>query len=364
MTMGGNGNGQGSMSTGSGGHQPKAPDEPVSIESATGDAARPTTAVLLIGYGGPDCLDSIEPFLRRLMGREPTPEVLEEVRRRYLTIGGCSPMLPLAHELAAGIERRLMEKELPVPVTFGMRYSQPFIGDVLRGMYAAGIRKVVTVQLSPYESEISTAAAREAVAEVLPELPDMEVVRADLLHTLPAFAGLLTAGAATAIYEIKDLDPKLMIFTAHSLPVSDVEKDDSYVAQLREVLDRVVMGLQMGEGHDLDGSDPSLPGIQAYGNLGEPQPWVFAYQSKGRKPGAWLGPDLDDVIDAAIEGGYAGVALCPIGFAVENMETKYDLDVVAADRLLQHDIECIRADLPNAEPLMVEAIADMVESLL
>lgn len=328
------------------------------------EGAKPATAVLLIGYGGPHSLDAVEPFLTRLMGRPPDPGLLEQVTRRYLTIGGSSPMLPIAKLIAEGLEERLTTRGHAVPVTFGMRYAPPLIGEVMGALHESGIRRIVTVSLSPYESAISTGACRAAIGEACAVMPDVEVAATELLHTLPAFNGLLIGGAAGAIHDLKDVSPKLVVFTAHSVPVTDDGQDDPYVSQLRDVLDRVVSGLQMAEGTELDGGAPELPGIAAYGNLGDPQPWVFAYQSKGRRPGPWLGPDLDDVIDAAIEGGFAGVALCPIGFAIDNMETRYDLDVVAADRLLGADIEYSRAGLPNDDPLLLDAIADMVEPLL
>ena len=324
----------------------------------------PNSAVLLIGYGGPNCLDAVEPFIARLMGRTPEPELLEAVKRRYLTIGGCSPMLPIAQLIAQGIEERLLTRGHEIPVAIGMRYAPPMIGDVLRALHERGVRKVVTVSLSPYESAISTGACRAAIDDACAELADMEVVSTDLLHTLPAFSGLLIGGAAAAIHELKDVASKLVIFTAHSLPMTDIDEDDAYVVQLRSVLNRIVSGLLMAEGTELDGTSERLAGIEAYGNLGDPQPWVFAYQSKGRKPGPWLGPDLDDVIGAAIQGGFEGVALCPIGFAIDNMETRYDLDVASADRLLGADLEYSRAALPNDDPLILDAITDMVEPLV
>jgi len=337
---------------------------PVSVEEATDGGAKPGTAVLLTGYGGPDCLEAVAPFMRNLMGREPDPGLLDEVRRRYLAVGGCSPMLPMAQEIAIGLEQRLVERGRAVPVTFAMRYWQPFIGDAIKMMYDVGIRTVITVSLSPYESLIATGAVRSAIDEAVADLHDMKIVPTPLLHTMDAFSAVLAAQAATALFEIKDVTPRIAVFTAHSLPASEIEADDSYVTQLRGVLDNVIAGLQMPVRDELDGSDSRLPGVEAWGNLRDPQPWVFAFQSKGRKPGPWLGPDLDAVLKAAVAGGFAGVALCPIGFAVDNMETVFDLDVAAADYLVGQDIAYARSALPNDDPLLLDALAEVVEVLL
>lgn len=338
--------------------------EQVTPDESKAEGTGPETAVLLLGYGGPDCLESVEPFITRLMGRTPEPAIVEQVKRRYLAIGGCSPTLPITQNIASGIEQRLIERGHNVPVAFGMRYAPPFIDEVLRGMHEFGIRRVVTVSLSPYASAIATGAAKRMIDETLAGIPDMQVVSTDLLHTLPTFGALLVGGVATALHDLTEVERKLAVFTAHSLPVSDVEKDDSYVTQLRGMLDRIIESLGMPSGEDLDGSAEALPGIEAYGNLRDPQPWVFAYQSKGRKPGEWLGPDLQDVLEAADTGGFTGIALCPIGFAIDNMETVYDLDVEAADWLVGRDLQYSRADLPNDDPLMLDAITEMIEGRL
>lgn len=321
----------------------------------------PRTAVMVVGFGGPDCLEAVGPFMCNLMGCEPTDELLERVRRRYLTIGGASPLPAIASELAWTLEAKLAELEHAIPVVIGMRYWHPFIGDVLAGLHHHGIRRVIVVSLSPYESKVATGAYREAFDEALARLPEMEIVDAPPLHTLPGFRGLLVGGTAEALTEIKDHRPSLLVFTAHSLPLDDLDEDDPYVAGLRSVVDGLVSVLQMGQGTELDGTDPGLPGIKAYGCLDEPQAWVFAYQSKGNRPCEWLGPDIDEVVDAVIAGGeYKAIAVAPIGFATDHMETLYDLDVLVADRVLKADLEFVRAPVPNADQLLVDSIADAV----
>ena len=46
-----------------------------------------TTAILLMAYGGPDSLESVEPYLLDVRGGRPTsPELIEEIRHRYEVI--------------------------------------------------------------------------------------------------------------------------------------------------------------------------------------------------------------------------------------------------------------------------------------
>ena len=322
------------------------------------------TAVMIVGFGGPDCLGSVRPFMCNLMGFEPSDELVQRVERRYLTIGGASPLPAIASELAQALEARLVRQGHEVPVVLGMRYWAPLIGDTLHGLYEHGFRRVVAVSLSPFESKVATGAYRQAYEEALEGLEGMEIVEAPPLHTLSGFGGLLVGGAAEALTEVKEHKPALLVFTAHSLPLDDLDEDDPYVPALRGLVDRLAAILQMGEGSELDGTDSRLPGIEAYGCLDEPQPWLFAYQSKGNRPCEWLGPDLDDVVDVAIEGDYQAVVVAPVGFATDHMETVYDLDVVVAGKVLDAEMEFARAAVPNADELLVESIADAVVPLL
>lgn len=325
---------------------------------------RPRTAVMIVGFGGPDCLDAVRPFMCNLMGCEPSDELVDRVRLRYMAIGGASPLPAIAFEMAQALEARLTHDGHEVPVVLGMRYWPPFIGDTLRGLHHHGFRRVIVVSLSPFESKVSTGAYREAFDEVLPELEGMELVETPPLHELHGFQALHVAGAAEALTEIKDHKPLLLVFTAHSLPMEDLDAESTYVTDLRRFVDGVQTVLGMDQARELDGTDPRLPGISTYGSLEEPQPWVFAYQSKGNRPGEWLGPDLDDVIDAAIEGGYKAVAVAPVGFATDHMETLYDLDVVTADKVLKADLEFARAPVPNADLLLIGSLAEAVVPLL
>src|SRR3989454_9466044 len=60
-------------------------------------------AVLLMAYGGPDNLAEVEPYLLDVRGGRPTsPELVEEIRGRYVKIGGRSPPRRLTGAQAAG----------------------------------------------------------------------------------------------------------------------------------------------------------------------------------------------------------------------------------------------------------------------
>ena len=114
------------------------------------------------------------------------------------------------------------------------------------------------------------------------------------------------------------------------------------------------VGLGVADGFE------ALAGVDAFGGRNGDAPWLLAFQSKGRRGGAWLGPDLDDVIDAAGAAGYRALVVLPIGFALDHMETLYDLDVSSAERARDAGLLFARALAPNDAAPMIDALAASV----
>jgi ferrochelatase len=321
------------------------------------------SGVLLMGFGGPDSLDAVGPFMRNLMGREPSPELIERVQRRYLAIGGSSPLREIAVVMAGKLEEQLAERGADVPVRVGMRYWHPFIEEGLTSLAEEGCDRVVLVSLSPFESKVASGAYREAISAAAEELAHIEFVEAPLISTLPSFVDYLAGGVAVALEDLEPNEGAILAFTAHSLPESDLAEGDPYVAGLRQVAEALAEKLGLALGHEGAGGN-IFEEFRAYGSSDKPRAWFLVYQSKGQKPGPWLGPDLDDLIDAAAASSVTAIVACPIGFATDHMETLYDLDIVAADKAISADLEFVRSPVPNDADSLVADIAGAVLPLL
>jgi ferrochelatase len=344
------------------------------------------TGVLLTAFGGPGDLDEIAPFMCSLLGCEPTQGSLDDARRRYLTIGGASPLPPMAERIAVQLERELnglpraeegeddsmgffgVAKTLQrapegvrVPVAVGMLHSEPSIASAVDALVASGARRIVPISLSPFEAAVTTGAYRTAVDLAVAGHEGVSILEAADYRRSESFLTALAENLTAALFD-EEMRPHraLVVFTAHSLPVADVEADPRYVEQLQETAAEVSARAELGSA---DGFD-AVPGMQAFGGRGGVAPWLLAYQSKGRRGGEWLAPDLDDVIDAAVANDFGAVVVAPIGFAVDHMETLYDLDVSAADRALSAGIEFARAKAPNDSEDMIKALADAVRAVI
>jgi protoporphyrin/coproporphyrin ferrochelatase len=321
------------------------------------------TGIILLGFGGPDSLDAVGPFMCNLMGREPSPELVERVQGNYRVIGGSSPLADIAERIAAELEADLADRGHEVPVRVGMRYWDPLICDALADLAEQGCDRVITVSLSPFETKVASGAYRTAIAEALEAdgVADVEVIEAPLASELPEFARFYAEELPAAIGSIES-DP-VVVFTAHSLPVADLAEQDPYVNGLRDTADAIASHLGWDVGSD--GARGCLGGsVSAFGADGGAQPWVLVYQSKGQRPGEWLGPLLDEVLDAAAAGAARAVVVCPIGFMTDHMETLFDLDYVAGNKAEEAGLEFVRVPTPNEDAVVVGSLAVAVEALL
>jgi len=287
--------------------------------------------VLVMAYGTPATPEDVEAYYTHVRrGRPPTPELLDDLRRRYAAIGGTSPLLERTQEQAAGIQAALGDG---YRVELGMKHAPPFIEDGVAALAAAGVRRIVGLVLAPHYSSLSVGEYAARAGATAAEA-GVELTMVTSWHLVPGYLDLLT-GFVREEVERLDTEPTEVVFTAHSLPSRILEMGDPYPDQLAETAEAVA--LQAG----LDR-------------------WSVAWQSAGRTPEPWIGPDLLTVLPALGEAGAAGVVVCAAGFVSDHLELLYDLDIeasTAADRL---GLAFARTPSPNARPAFCATLAGVV----
>ena len=295
------------------------------------DPSGTPTGVLVMAYGTPLTPDDVKAYYTHVRrGRPPTPELLGDLRRRYDAIGGTSPLLERTREQAAGIQAALGDG---YRVELGMKHAPPFVEDGVAALAAAGVTSIVGLVLAPHYSALSvgeyagraTAAAAGA---------GVELTMVESWHLAPGYVDLLTGFVRDEIDRL-DADPVEVVFTAHSLPARILDTGDPYPDQLAETA--AAVALQAGIDR-----------------------WSVGWQSAGRTPEPWIGPDLLTVLPGLKEAGAAGVVVCPAGFVSDHLEVLYDLDIEAravADRL---GLAFTRTPLPNADPAFCATLAGVI----
>jgi ferrochelatase len=296
-----------------------------------------TSAVLLMAHGTPSSLDEMPEYLRLVRGgRPPSPELIAEMRHNYEAIGGRSPLTDITAAQAESLARRLGTE---VPVAVGMRNWRPFIKDALEGLAGRGIERVIGVPMAPQFSTLSVQKYVDAATAALPAGLRFEAVTSYHSHPLLLQAFAERVRAAAAERESTEAQADLVIFTAHSLPARVIEAGDVYAAEVAATAQGVA----------------ALAGISRF---------EVAYQSAGRTPEPWIGPDLSELIPARVADGARSFLVVPIGFVCDHTEILFDIDIQAARTATAAGARLRRTESLNASPTFIGALAEIVRARL
>ncbi|MGQ9645892.1 MAG: ferrochelatase [Thermodesulfobacteriota bacterium] len=296
-------------------------------------------ALLLLAFGGPRSLQEVEPFLTRMMkGRRPSREQLERVRERYRLIGGASPLLQITQRQAKELERRLTDKGYSFKSYVGMRYGHPSIEETMREILRDGILEVIAVPMAPFQSRESTGAYIEEVKRVQKKIEEglrVSFVAGWSLH--PLFLEAIREKVREGLMGFTPEERKKVhiLFTAHSLPKSIVEKEP-YAREIEEAIQGVISGL-------------------------ERHPWGKAYQSRGSGPEEWIGPDVETVLLDLSKKRIEAVLIVPIGFVSDHIEILHDIDIVYREKAKSLGIKLRRTTSLNFSDKFMEALSAIIE---
>jgi ferrochelatase len=285
------------------------------------------TGVLLMAHGTPSSMDEMAEYLRLVRGGRPaSPELVAEMRHNYEAIGGRSPLTTLTLAQGEALRARLGDA---TPVAVGMRNWKPFIDDALGELHAAGVTRVIGIPLAPQFSALSVAKYYSAASAGVRE--GMEVVPVQSFHAHP----LLVQAFAERLEGAQPGKETEVVFTAHSLPQRVVDGGDPYVDEVRATARAVA-------------TRAGLARVQ------------IAYQSAGRTPEPWIGPDIRDFIRDRAAAGVREFLVVPIGFVCDHTEILFDIDVQARAAAQACGAALRRTESLNSSPPFIAMLEDLV----
>lgn len=301
-------------------------------------------AVVLMAYGTPLSQEKIEPYytdIRR--GHAPTPEALADLTRRYSAIGGVSPLAQTTEAQRQILQAALDTRELGrYTVILGLKHADPRIEEAAISAANEQFSSIVGLVLAPHFSAFSIGQyldrLQQGVAETGRNTPVAGIMS---WATAPAYIDFLANDLATRLAEMNSsiVGRPRVLFTAHSLPERIIAAGDPYADELRSTAQAVAERLDLIEGAD----------------------WQIAWQSAGRTPEAWLGPDILQVIEElGSNDDVDGVIVCACGFVADHLEVLYDLDIEASQRAAMHDLAFDRTASVNTDTRTFEALAELI----
>ena len=288
-------------------------------------------AVLLLAHGTPESADQVPEYLQYVTsGRAIPAEVVAEIQHRYAQIGR-SPLTDITCQQAEALAR-----VIDLPVYFGMRNWHPFIAATAEQMLADGISEAIVICLAPQNSRTSVGLYRKAVLAAADEK-----LRLDLVESWHAHPKLIAAFAEKLRAARKHNEK--VLFTAHSVPTRTIISEDGigdpYEQQARETAALVAQQAGLAEGD-----------------------WAFAFQSQGVSGGPWIGPTVEETIEALAREGVRQILLQPIGFVCDHVEVLYDIDIAFHQFAAKRRITLTRTESLNTSPLLIAALAEIVQT--
>jgi protoporphyrin/coproporphyrin ferrochelatase len=320
--------------------------------------------IVLFQLGGPDTLEAIEPFLYNLfcdpdiidfpfarIGRKPLAKLISATRARkvqhhYATIGGGSPIRRNTERQARALEAELRSQGMDARCFVAMRYWHPFTAEAIEKLRAAECDEIVLLPLYPQYSSTTTGSSLNEWRRRFTD--DVAVHCVETFYRNTIYLDALAEKVAEALARFADPASPEIVFSAHSVPMSVIEKGDPYQRQIEETV-----RLLMERG-------------------GWSNPHRLCYQSK---VGAnrWLQPSLRHTLRQLADERVREVCVVPVAFVSDHVETLGEINHEAREQagrlgITQFEMSAGLNDSPKfiaaLGQIAQEALAQPVRSLV
>ena len=293
-----------------------------------------------MAYGTPRSTQEILPYytdIRR--GRAPTEEQLADLVARYDAIGGISPLAARTEAQRDALQHALDALQPGrFQVQLGLKHAAPMIETAVDDLAQQGFTKIIALVLAPHFSSYSIGQYVGRATEAA-KPHGVEVIGIDSWAIEPAFIDFIAADMKQKLAAMPTRTR--VLFTAHSLPQRIIDGGDPYPTELHATATAVAKQLGLVEHAD----------------------WDIAWQSAGRTPEPWIGPDILLAIDdIAAQQSADGVLVSAVGFVADHLEVLYDLDIEAARHADKLGLSFSRTACVNDDSTVMSALAQRVLS--
>jgi ferrochelatase len=308
--------------------------------------------IVLFQLGGPENLESVEPFLYNLfcdpdiinfpgawLARKPLAKWISSRRAKiaqehYAAIGGGSPIRVLTEQQARALEDAV-RPHVDARAVVAMRYWNPLTAEAIMEIGALSLDEIVLLPLYPHYSFATTRSSQREWNRLYK--PGKTPVRSvEQFHDHPLYIAALAEKIESVLAHVPRSSQIHLVFSAHGLPLSLVESGDPYPKQIETTVELV---RQSG----------------AWSN-----PHVLCYQSRvGRQK--WLEPSLTSTIGKLAGQGVKRMMVIPISFVTDHIETLHEINMEAREEAEKLGVEeFLMMPALNDSPKFIACLADLV----
>ncbi|KAI0738133.1 ferrochelatase [Irpex lacteus] len=269
------------------------------------------------------------------IARRRTPQI----EQQYTDIGGGSPILKYTRiqgERMAALLDELHPETAPHKAYVAFRYARPLTEETAKELKRDGVKRAVAFTQYPQYSCSTTGSSLNELYRKgkAGELGEIEWSVIDRWGTHPGFVEAMAQNIERALEKFPEetRHEVVVLFSAHSLPMSVVNRGDPYVSEVAA-------------------------------SMKHSNPYRLVWQSQVG-PSAWMGMQTGDAIKGLARLGRKKAVLVPIAFTSDHIETLYELDLeyVKEGKHLGMDIQ--RAEALNDSPVFIRALADLASTHL
>ncbi|PQE31539.1 ferrochelatase protein [Rutstroemia sp. NJR-2017a WRK4] len=347
---------------------------PPVTQDATG--RRGPTAMVLMNMGGPSTTDEVGGFLSRLfadadliplgpfqnyLGPLISKRRTPKIQKQYAAIGGGSPIRKWS-EYQAEEMCKLLDKMSPETAPHkpyvAFRYANPLTEEMYNRLLEDGFgggkggRAVAFTQYPQYSCSTTGSSLNELWKwrqRLEGKAAGSKVNGSDgtidwsVIDRWPVHPGLTEAIARNiedtlATYTEAQRKDVVLLFSAHSLPMSVVNRGDPYPAEVAATVYAVMQRLNFSH------------------------PYRLCWQSQVG-PSAWLGAQTSDTVEEYVKKGQTNLILIPVAFTSDHIETLYELDQEVIGES-GHADTIKRSESLNGSPIFIQALADIAKTHL
>jgi protoporphyrin/coproporphyrin ferrochelatase len=311
-------------------------------------------SVVLFQLGGPDSAAAVEPFLYNLFcdpdiidffgawfARRPLARWIARrrtgvVREHYDAIGGYSPIRRLTDLQARALEAALAP-QCEARCFVAMRYWNPLTAEAAAAVSASGAPDLVLLPLYPQYSFATTSSSLKEWKTVFQSdgnAPRTHTIEQFFDH--PLYIQAVAEKVSLSLARFDEPDRAHIVFSAHGLPLSLIERGDPYARQVEETVRLVMKHGGWKNAHTL------------------------CYQSKvGRRK--WLLPSLTETIERLARSGEKDLLVAPIAFVTDHIETLHEINIEARHEALKLGVKHFEM-MPALDdsPTFISALAALV----
>lgn len=310
------------------------------------------TAVILLQMGGPDSLQSVEPFLYNLFSDREIikigPAFLQPfiakmiVKRRapksaenYRQIGGKSPLLELTEQQASSLEKNLGDN---YRCFVAMRYWHPFATETLAAIKKEGIEQIIALSLYPHYSRATSGSSFNDLEHSIKSFKTefkLQTIRQFYDH--PLYIKALSEKIEQGLSTFSNASRVQIFFSAHSLPQSFITDGDPYLDHIRATVKLV---------------------MNNFGDISH----HLAFQSRAG-PVKWLEPSTSDKLKEIATAGHKDILVVPLSFVSDHIETLHEIDIEYAEVAHQLGITNFRRiESLNSSSTFIQCLAELVNN--